>query len=111
MHVCKTPQNVIHLFQVKRHKTSTKKGPAQLALKPVEYFWLLSLKNILVCNNIVAERLFCNTQGGWLKDLGQWTEHAWREAGLTGSVSFNLMRSSATTKVRFTKQTCSADNF
>ena len=110
MHVCKTSQNVIPLFQVKKHKTS-KTGPAPLILKAVEKGWLWGLYNATVANGIKTKRIFCTTGGGAIKDLAKRMQEQWKAAGLTSKVSFNLTRSSATTKVRFTKQTLSADTF
>ena len=110
MHVCNTSKNVIHLFQVKKHKTG-RKGPAPLMLKALVKNWLWQLVNIVVSKGIQTDLVFCTSTGGRVKNLGKSMMEQWTLAGLSAKVNFNLMRSSATSKVRLTKQTLSADKF
>ena len=104
MHVFKTSQNVIHLFQVREHKTRAT-GPAPLILKPIEQRWLLDLHNIMVKNKVKTQYIFATPTGAQVKRLCSYMQREWQDAGLTAKVDFNLIRSSAATKVSFTKQT------
>ena len=104
MHVFKTSQNVIHLFQVRHHKTQAT-GAAGLVVSPLEKAWLRDLIHVMEQNNVESEYVFSTATGRRVKKLGKYLKEEWKNAGLKSEANFNLIRSSAASKVSFTKQT------
>ena len=75
-----------------------------------EMEWLLELVNIIKCQGIKTELVFCTTGGGMVKNIGKRIANEWFLLRLLGRPTFNLIRSSTSTKVNVSNQARLTDN-
>lgn len=86
--------------KVDDHKTNKTFGQAVLSLKPEEFGWLEKLTLRKCCRGAQGDFVFHTIKGRQiLKPLAK-LQMAWKDAGMTAPISFNLIRSSVATQVR-----------
>lgn len=92
---------IFFLFNLKvdDHKTSKAFGQAILCLNKQEFRWLEQLAQRNCCRE-TGDFVFHTIKGKQIQKPLAKLQMAWKDAGMTGAISFNLIRSSVATQVR-----------
>ncbi|CAL8239258.1 unnamed protein product, partial [Gadus morhua 'NCC'] len=89
-----------YVVWVGEHKTQRSFGHAQMALFEEEYGWLRRLMDISNCLHKDSPYLIHRLDGQQHSKLSRLLLGAWVDAGMKGSISFNMVRSSVSSQAK-----------
>ncbi|CAL8310176.1 unnamed protein product [Lota lota] len=89
-----------YVVWVKDHKTQKSFGHATLPMYAEEYRWLRDVADLVHDLFPESDLVFERRDGKPVTKLNQLLRNAWKHAGLSGDITFNMVRSSVSTQAK-----------
>ncbi|CAL8334440.1 unnamed protein product [Lota lota] len=93
-----------YVVWVKDHKTQKSFGHATLPMYAEEYQWLRDVADVVHGLFPESDLVFVRRDGKPVNKLNQLLRNAWKHAGLSGDITFSMVRSSVSTQKHLTAE-------